>query len=183
MFLNPAYFHFKNHWSTKWKMEKRKQRELLIVIPTEGKSVVFFVSFSRQERQLLYLPHVQKFCHLVWTAHGSLKSKFHVSKETFLILKNLATKRKLKTGENIVKQGGKSNKVAFLTSKPNDVVLTTLYSRMVTKFGLNFSMNIFSTVEAVVRLFGEDIISEKEFAEIIYEFKTKPDNVYLKLAW
>jgi len=45
-----------------------------------------------------------------------LKSKFHVSKETFLILKNLASIRKLKTGEDIVKQGGKSNKIAFLTS-------------------------------------------------------------------
>lgn len=45
-----------------------------------------------------------------------LKSKFHVSKETFLILKDLASIRKLKIGEEIVKQGGKSNKMAFLTS-------------------------------------------------------------------
>jgi len=45
-----------------------------------------------------------------------LKSKFHISKETFLILKNLSTKRKLLAGKNIVKQGGKSNKIAFLTS-------------------------------------------------------------------
>lgn len=35
--------------------------------------------------------------------------------ETFLILSSLAVKRELKTGETIVKQGGKSNNVVFLT--------------------------------------------------------------------
>jgi CRP-like cAMP-binding protein len=45
-----------------------------------------------------------------------LKSKFHVSKDTFIILQKLASKRKLKAGEILVKQGGKSNKIAFLVS-------------------------------------------------------------------
>jgi len=45
-----------------------------------------------------------------------LKSKFHVSEETFIILQSLSTKRELVAGECIVKQGGKSKKIAFLTS-------------------------------------------------------------------
>ncbi len=68
-----------------------------------------------------------------------LKSKFHVSKDTFSILKNLATKRKLKTGENIVKQGGKSNKIAFLTSG-----LMRAFSTLET--GKQITKNIFTPI-------------------------------------
>lgn len=45
-----------------------------------------------------------------------LKSKFHVSKETYAILQKLASKRRLKAGEALIKQGGKSKKIAFLVS-------------------------------------------------------------------
>ncbi|MBO3117954.1 Crp/Fnr family transcriptional regulator [Winogradskyella sp. DF17] len=45
-----------------------------------------------------------------------LKSKFHVSKETYFILRRMAKGRKLKTGETLVEQGRKSRKVAFLVS-------------------------------------------------------------------
>ncbi|MDP5082117.1 MAG: Crp/Fnr family transcriptional regulator [Winogradskyella sp.] len=45
-----------------------------------------------------------------------LRSKFDTSEETFLILVSMASKRELSVGEAIVKQGGKSNKIAFLTS-------------------------------------------------------------------
>ena len=68
-----------------------------------------------------------------------LKSKFHVSKDTFLILKNLASIRKLKTGENIVKQGGKSNKIAFLTSG-----LMRAYSTL--ESGKEITKNIFAPI-------------------------------------
>ena len=71
-----------------------------------------------------------------------LKSKFHVSKETFLILKNLATKRKLKAGEDIVKQGGKSNKIAFLTSGLMRAFCTLESGKQITK-------NIFSPISFV----------------------------------
>ena len=71
-----------------------------------------------------------------------LKSKFHVSKETFLILKNLAAKRKLKTGENIVKQGGKSTKVAFLTSGLMRAFCTLESGKQITK-------NIFKPISFV----------------------------------
>jgi hypothetical protein len=71
-------------------------------------------------------------------------------------------------------------KVAYLTSKPNQVVIATLYSILVESSGLNFDPNIFSTIEAVVRLFGDHIITQKELVEIIDELITKPNNVYTK---
>ncbi|WP_456439010.1 hypothetical protein [Psychroserpens sp.] len=39
-----------------------------------------------------------------------------MSKETFLILKDLSTRKTLKAGDNTIKQGGMSSKVYFLTS-------------------------------------------------------------------
>ena len=74
-------------------------------------------------------------------------------------------------------------KVAYLTSKPNEVVRATLYSILLGRSELNFNPNIFSTIEAVIGFFGEEIITEKELIEIIDELKTKPDNVYTKQAY
>ena len=45
-----------------------------------------------------------------------LKSRFHISKETYIALGRLSQRRKLKSGETLVEQGRKSNKVDFLTS-------------------------------------------------------------------
>ena len=45
-----------------------------------------------------------------------LRSKFHVSKEAYVILKSLAKYKKLKQGEILIKQGVKSNKMCFLAS-------------------------------------------------------------------
>lgn len=71
-----------------------------------------------------------------------LKSKFHVSKETFLILGSLAVKRKLTAGETIVKQGGKSNKIAFLTSG-----LMRAYNTL--ESGKEITKNIFTPISFV----------------------------------
>ena len=45
-----------------------------------------------------------------------LKSKFNVSLETFLMIKNISTVKTLKSGENTIRQGGMSTKIYFLTS-------------------------------------------------------------------
>jgi CRP-like cAMP-binding protein len=66
-----------------------------------------------------------------------LKSKFHVSKDTFIILQKLASKRNLKAGEVIVKQGGKSKKIAFLVSG-----LMRAYSTL--ESGKQITKNIFT---------------------------------------
>ncbi|MEN8886668.1 MAG: Crp/Fnr family transcriptional regulator [Winogradskyella sp.] len=68
-----------------------------------------------------------------------LKSKFDVSLETFLILKDLASRKKLKQGEAFVKQGNKSKKIAFLTSG-----LMRAYCTLET--GKEITKNIFSPI-------------------------------------
>lgn len=70
--------------------------------------------------------------------------------------------------------------VAYLTSKPNEIVLATLYSVLVENSDLNFNTNVFTTIKPIVRLFGEEIITEKDYIEIIDELKTSPNNVYAK---
>ncbi|OZV70666.1 Crp/Fnr family transcriptional regulator [Winogradskyella aurantia] len=71
-----------------------------------------------------------------------LKSKFHISKETYVILKRLSYRRKLRTGEDIVKQGAKSNKIAFLTSG-----LMRAYTTLET--GKEITKNIFTPIAFV----------------------------------
>ncbi len=71
-----------------------------------------------------------------------LKSKFHVSKETFLILKSLASIRKLKAGEDIIKEGRKTKTIAFLTSGLMRAFTTLESGKKITK-------NIFSPISFV----------------------------------
>ena len=70
--------------------------------------------------------------------------------------------------------------VVYLTSKPNGIVLATLFSVLAENAELNFNPNVFSSIKPIVRLFGEEIITEKDFIEIIDELKTSPNNVYAK---
>ncbi|MFP4844786.1 Crp/Fnr family transcriptional regulator [Winogradskyella sp. PE311] len=84
-----------------------------------------------------------------------LKSKFHVSKETFLILKGLAKFRKLKTGEALVEQGKKSNKVAFLFSGLMRAYTTTETGKDITK-------NIFTPI-SFLGAFSSVIKNEPSF--------------------
>jgi hypothetical protein len=70
--------------------------------------------------------------------------------------------------------------VAYFTSKPNGVVLATLFSILAENSELNFNPNVFSSLKPMVRLFGEEIITEKDYIEIIDELKTSPNNVYAK---
>jgi len=71
-----------------------------------------------------------------------LKSKFQVSKDTYLLLRRLSSRRKLKAGDYIVKQGGKSKKIAFLTSG-----LMRAYSTL--ESGKEITKNIFTPISFV----------------------------------
>ena len=70
--------------------------------------------------------------------------------------------------------------VAYLTSKPNEIVLATLYSVLAENADINFNPNVFTKVKLVTKLFREEIITEKEYIEIIDELKTSPNNVFTK---
>ncbi|WP_299120657.1 Crp/Fnr family transcriptional regulator [uncultured Winogradskyella sp.] len=120
-----------------------------------------------------------------------LKSKFHVSKETFLILKNLASIRKLKIGEDIVKQGGKSNKMGFLTSGLMRAYCTLESGKEITKniFTPIGFVGAFSSIlknessllcyEALI----DSVIYEVDFKEFIKISKTNIDisNLYNRI--
>ena len=71
-----------------------------------------------------------------------LKSRFNVSKETFLILKNLSTRKTLKAGDDIIKQGGMSNKVYFLSSG-------LMRSVRNSEAGKEYTKNIYSPISFV----------------------------------
>lgn len=81
--------------------------------------------------------------------------------------------------KNSSEKSGTRN-VAYITSKPNEAALSTLYAIAIKKSGLNFNPNVFSTLMAVSNFIGEKTITEKELAEIINELKAKPNNVFLK---
>ncbi len=69
-------------------------------------------------------------------------------------------------------------KVAYLTSKPNEVVLTTLFLHQHKQFVKSLSANVFSTIEGVVSWFGHDVISIKELDNILEELKNSNKNVF-----
>lgn len=71
-----------------------------------------------------------------------LKSKFHVSRDTYEVLQKIASIRKLKPGEKLVDQGGKSNKVAFLSQG-----LMRAYSTL--ESGREITKNIFTPISFV----------------------------------
>jgi CRP-like cAMP-binding protein len=71
-----------------------------------------------------------------------LKSKFNVSPETFLILQSLATKKVIKKGNVLVKQGDRTEKVAFLSSG-----LMRAYSDL--ESGKEITKNIFTPISFV----------------------------------
>lgn len=73
-----------------------------------------------------------------------------------------------------------SRKIAYLTSKPNQVAIATMYSQLAKESELGFNPNIFTTIEATAKLFGPAVITEKELIKIIDQLKTKPNNVYNK---
>ncbi len=120
-----------------------------------------------------------------------LKSKFHVSKETFLILKNLATKRKLKAGEDIVKQGGRSNKIAFLTSGLMRAFCTLESGKQITKNifkPIGFAGAFSSIIKNEPSIFCyealvDSVIFEIDFNEFIKISKTNIDisNLYNRI--
>ncbi|MCB0382760.1 MAG: Crp/Fnr family transcriptional regulator [Psychroserpens sp.] len=68
-----------------------------------------------------------------------LKSKFNVSKEAFFILKNIATRKILKSREKTIDQGGMSSKLYFLTSG-------LMRSVRVSELGKEYTKNIYSPI-------------------------------------
>ena len=100
------------------------------------------------------------------------KTKLHVSKETFLILKNLASRRKLKTGESIVKQGGKSNKIAFLTSGLMRAYCTLESGKKITKnifTPIGFVGAFSSIVKNEPSLFCYEALVDSKIYEVNFE--------------
>ena len=67
-------------------------------------------------------------------------------------------------------------KSAYLTSKPNEVVITTLFSMNIKE--LSVLPNTFSTLEGVTAWIGNKEINTQILGDIIRELKTHPDNVY-----
>ncbi|MCF8379918.1 MAG: hypothetical protein K9H49_10100 [Bacteroidales bacterium] len=67
-------------------------------------------------------------------------------------------------------------KIVFLTSKPNEVVLTHLFSDYVSNLWINGQ--IFTTSKAALTWLSNQNIDYLDFENIIAEIKTLPDNVY-----
>jgi len=77
---------------------------------------------------------------------------------------------------------GDSRNVAFLTSSPNDVVKSTLFSIMLGKNNeLNINTNIFSTVKSIASWLNIEGVNEKELDEMLTKLETQPTNVYKPL--
>ncbi len=65
---------------------------------------------------------------------------------------------------------------AYLTSKPNQVVITTLFSINIE--GAPISPMTFSTFEGVVNWLNSKNLKKDDLANIIDELKTRSDNIY-----
>ena len=91
-----------------------------------------------------------------------LKSRFHISEDTYSILRRLSKRRKLKAGETLVNQGGQNRKVAFLASG-----LMRAFSTLET--GKEITKNIFSPI-SFVGAFSS--IVKKEPSKFCYEALT-----------
>ena len=64
---------------------------------------------------------------------------------------------------------------AYLTRTPNDVVITTLVTRLIKDIS---QPKIFSTIDAVVRWYGSKNIDTDMIIKIITELKTHPNILY-----
>jgi hypothetical protein len=67
-------------------------------------------------------------------------------------------------------------KSAYLTSKPHEVVITTLFSMNIKD--LSILPHTFSSLEGVVAWIGNKDINTQILDDIFRELKTHPDNVY-----
>lgn len=71
-----------------------------------------------------------------------LKSNFNVSKETFVILKNLSTKKTLTSGDKTIAQGGMSNNLYILSSG-------LMRSVRISERGKEYTKNLYSPISFV----------------------------------
>jgi len=112
-----------------------------------------------------------------------LRSKFHVSKETYKILQSLASKRKLEVGEVLINQGGKSKKIAFLVSGLMRAYSTIESGRQITKnlfIPISFVGGFSSIINNKPSLFCyealmDTVVFEVNFDEFIKISKTNID--------
>ena len=72
----------------------------------------------------------------------------------------------------------KTRTLVVLSASPTEVALSVLYSFLVKDSGLGFDTYTFSTTLGIVKLYGENIITEKGLEEIIDDLKSSPNNVY-----
>ena len=74
---------------------------------------------------------------------------------------------------------GDTRNVALLTSSPNDVVKSTLFSILLDENNeLDMNLRIFSTVKSIASWLDIESVNEKELDDILSELKTQPNNIY-----
>lgn len=67
-----------------------------------------------------------------------------------------------------------SRKILFLTSKPNEVVITQLFSDNISKNSI--LGQVFTTSEAAMAWLSNENIDNRVFDKLIFEIKTQPNN-------
>jgi hypothetical protein len=69
--------------------------------------------------------------------------------------------------------------VAFLTSSPNDVVKSTLFSILLSNNNkLNMNTAIFSTTNSAAKWLDIEGVNEKELDTMLIRLRTQPNNIY-----
>ena len=68
--------------------------------------------------------------------------------------------------------------IAYLSSKPNEVALSVLYSLLVKNSGLNYNNIIASSIDVIIKNFDDNVITENEVVEIIDELKVQSNNLF-----
>ncbi len=69
-------------------------------------------------------------------------------------------------------------KTAYLTSTPDDVVVTTIFSTVVSETDVPINIKVCSTINAVIDWFHTVNIDEETIDLILDELKTQPGNVF-----
>lgn len=72
----------------------------------------------------------------------------------------------------------KSRSIALISSRPNDVAISTMYSLLVKESGLNFTTYLLSAIDSVVNSFCNNLFTEEELNAILKGLKTSTNNIY-----
>lgn len=71
-----------------------------------------------------------------------------------------------------------TRKLALLSTKPNEVALSTLYTILLQESGLNFKTFIVSEIETIINRFCNCHLTEKEVVEFIHQLKSNSPNIF-----